>query len=52
VPATVEGTGCRSRGLFSEPENDDYRRLLQCSFGDPPPLPEPFAFDLDTGDFL
>ncbi len=38
--------------LFSEPEKDDYLRLLKRSFGDPLSLPEPFAFDLDTADFL
>lgn len=38
--------------LFSEPENDDYRLLLKRSFGDPLALPAPFAFDLDTADFL
>ncbi|MFI9598566.1 Uma2 family endonuclease [Streptomyces sp. NPDC052043] len=38
--------------LFSEPENDDYLRLLKRSFGDALSLPEPFAFDLDTADLL
>ncbi|NEA49371.1 Uma2 family endonuclease [Streptomyces sp. SID10815] len=38
--------------LFSEPERDDYLRSLKRSFGDPLPLPEPFAFDLDTADFI
>jgi Uma2 family endonuclease len=38
--------------LFSEPEKDDYLRLLKRSFGDPLSLPEPFAFELDTTDFL
>jgi hypothetical protein len=28
--------------LFSEPERDDYRRLVKRSFGDPLSLPEPF----------
>ncbi len=37
--------------LFSEPENDDYRQLLTIPYGKPLPLPEPFAFDLETGDF-
>ncbi len=38
--------------LFSEPEKDDYLRLVRRSFGDPLSLPEPFALDLDTADFL
>lgn len=38
--------------LFSEPQKDDYRRLLKRSFGDPLSLPQPFAFELDTTDFL
>lgn len=38
--------------LFRKPERDDYLRVLKRSFGDPLPLPEPFAFDLDTKDFL
>ncbi|WP_405928406.1 Uma2 family endonuclease [Streptomyces griseus] len=37
--------------LFSDPENDDYRQLLTTPYGKPLPLPEPFAFDLETGDF-
>lgn len=37
--------------LFSDPENDDYRQLLTIPYGKPLPLPEPFAFDLETGDF-
>ncbi len=37
--------------LFSDPENDDYRQLLTIPYGKPLPLPEPFAFDLGTGDF-
>ncbi|MFI1247826.1 Uma2 family endonuclease [Streptomyces anulatus] len=37
--------------LFSDPENDDYRQLLTIPYGKPMPLPEPFAFDLETGDF-
>lgn len=37
--------------LFSDPENDDYRQLLTIPDGKPLPLPEPFAFDLETGDF-
>ncbi|GHD83740.1 Uma2 family endonuclease [Streptomyces naganishii] len=38
--------------LFSQPENDDYRRLCTLPFGKPLTLPEPFAFDLETADFL
>ncbi|RPK85652.1 hypothetical protein EES46_22265 [Streptomyces sp. ADI98-10] len=37
--------------LFSDPENDDYRQVLTIPYGKPLPLPEPFAFDLETGDF-
>ncbi|MFJ8250999.1 Uma2 family endonuclease [Streptomyces sp. NPDC094466] len=37
--------------LFSDPENDDYRQLLTIPYGKPLPLPEPFAFDLETGGF-
>ncbi|MGW3492802.1 Uma2 family endonuclease [Streptomyces sp. NPDC001020] len=38
--------------LFSDPENDDYRQHCTLPFGKPLALPEPFAFDLDTADFL
>jgi Uma2 family endonuclease len=38
--------------LFSEPRADGYLRSVRRPFGDPLPLPEPFAFDLDTADFL
>lgn len=38
--------------LFSNPEGDDYRRHCTLPFGDPLTIPEPFAFDLDTTDFL
>ncbi|MEU9730157.1 Uma2 family endonuclease [Streptomyces sp. NPDC048002] len=38
--------------LFSSPEGDDYRQLLTLPFGKPVPLPAPFAFDLETADFL
>jgi Uma2 family endonuclease len=38
--------------LFSDPENNDYSRSLTRAFGKPLPLPEPFAFDLETTDFL
>jgi Uma2 family endonuclease len=41
-----------SMTLFSAPENDDYRELCTRPFGKPLTLPEPFAFDLETGDFL
>ncbi|WP_327428291.1 Uma2 family endonuclease [Streptomyces sp. NBC_01236] len=38
--------------LFSDPEKDDYRQLCTLPFGKSLALPEPFAFDLDTTDFL
>ncbi|MCX5557225.1 Uma2 family endonuclease [Streptomyces sp. NBC_00038] len=38
--------------LFSDPERDDYRQHCTLPFGKPLALPEPFAFDLDTTDFL
>ncbi|MBZ9642963.1 Uma2 family endonuclease [Streptomyces sp. PSKA30] len=38
--------------LFNDPETDDYRELHAVAFGKPLTLPEPFAFDLDTSDFL
>ncbi|MET9828802.1 Uma2 family endonuclease [Streptomyces sp. NPDC006385] len=38
--------------LFSDPESDDYRQHLTLPFGKRLALPEPFAFDLDTSDFL
>ncbi|WP_199815439.1 Uma2 family endonuclease [Streptomyces griseus] len=38
--------------LFSSPEGTDYRAHCTLPFGKPLPLPEPFAFDLDTSDFL
>ncbi|MGC2998162.1 Uma2 family endonuclease [Streptomyces sp. G35A] len=38
--------------LFSDPERDEYRERCTRPFGKPIALPEPFAFDLDTGDFL
>ncbi|MFI1563176.1 Uma2 family endonuclease [Streptomyces sp. NPDC020490] len=38
--------------LFSEPRNDDYRQVCTLPFGKPLPLPEPFAFELETTDFL
>ncbi|MGW3120946.1 Uma2 family endonuclease [Streptomyces sp. NPDC001107] len=38
--------------LFSDPEKDDYRGLCTRPFGKPLTLPAPFAFDLETTDFL
>ncbi|MBG0855682.1 Uma2 family endonuclease [Streptomyces spinoverrucosus] len=38
--------------LFSEPEKGDYRQHCTRPFGKPIALPEPFAFDLETADFL
>ncbi|MEV6589440.1 Uma2 family endonuclease [Streptomyces acidicola] len=38
--------------LFSDPEKDDYRQHCTLPFGKPITLPEPFAFDLETSDFL
>jgi Uma2 family endonuclease len=38
--------------LFSDPEKDDYRERCTRPLGKPLALPEPFAFDLDTSDFL
>jgi Uma2 family endonuclease len=38
--------------LFSDPENDDYRQHCTRPLGKPIALPEPFAFELDTADFL
>ncbi|MET7380491.1 Uma2 family endonuclease [Streptomyces sp. NPDC005526] len=38
--------------LFSEPRGDDYPELCTRPFGKPLALPDPFAFDLDTADFL
>jgi len=37
--------------LFSDPEDAGYRQHLTIPYGKPLPLPEPFAFDLETGDF-
>ncbi|MFJ1970968.1 Uma2 family endonuclease [Streptomyces sp. NPDC087903] len=37
--------------LFSDPEEADYRQHATLPFGKALPLPEPFAFDLDTSDF-
>ncbi|RPE44572.1 Uma2 family endonuclease [Streptomyces sp. Ag109_O5-1] len=38
--------------LFSDPEKDDYREQCTRPLGKPLALPEPFAFELDTADFL
>jgi Uma2 family endonuclease len=38
--------------LFSDPEKDDYRQHCTLPLGKPVALPEPFAFELDTTDFL
>ncbi|MFE9673034.1 Uma2 family endonuclease [Streptomyces sp. NPDC006259] len=38
--------------LLSDPAQVDYRKRSTLSFGKPLPLPEPFAFDLETADFL
>ena len=38
--------------LFSAPEKDDYREHSTRPLGKPIALPEPFAFELDTSDFL
>ncbi|MGV9451054.1 Uma2 family endonuclease [Streptomyces sp. NPDC003635] len=38
--------------LFSDPEKDDYREHCTRPLGKPLTLPEPFAFDLETTDFL
>ncbi|GEC09203.1 hypothetical protein SSP24_68580 [Streptomyces spinoverrucosus] len=38
--------------LFSDPEKDDYREHFTRPLGKPLTLPEPFAFELDTAEFL
>ncbi|MCX5523698.1 Uma2 family endonuclease [Streptomyces bobili] len=38
--------------LLSNPGQDDYRKRFTVPFGKHLTLPEPFAFDLDTADFL
>ncbi|MEU6776417.1 Uma2 family endonuclease [Streptomyces sp. NPDC046759] len=38
--------------LFSDPADEDYRQHSTLPFGKPLPLPEPFAFELETSDFL
>lgn len=43
------GTGRTT--LFSGPKDGDYQDVITHPFGKSIPLPEPFAFDLDTSDF-
>jgi Uma2 family endonuclease len=38
--------------LFSQPEGADYREHCTVLFGKSLSLPEPFAFDLETSDFV
>ncbi|RKN36896.1 Uma2 family endonuclease [Streptomyces hoynatensis] len=38
--------------LHSVPAGEDYKGRFTVAFGEPVPLPEPFAFDLDTAEFL
>lgn len=38
--------------FLSDPREDDYRQRRTVPFGKPLALPEPFAFDLETSDFL
>ncbi|WP_079166647.1 Uma2 family endonuclease [Streptomyces oceani] len=38
--------------LFSDPSSSDYRDVRTLPFGKPLPLPEPFAFELDTSEFV
>ncbi|WP_328870982.1 Uma2 family endonuclease [Streptomyces sp. NBC_00287] len=38
--------------LFGAPESDDYQELHAVTFGKPLSLPAPFAFDLETTDFV
>jgi Uma2 family endonuclease len=38
--------------LHSDPENGDYRQSCTMPFGKPVALTEPFAFDLETSDFV
>ncbi|MEU1220444.1 Uma2 family endonuclease [Streptomyces microflavus] len=45
------GRDAGSVTLFSDPEDADYRQHLTIPYGKPLPLPEPFAFDLETTDF-
>ncbi|GHH84521.1 hypothetical protein GCM10018793_49090 [Streptomyces sulfonofaciens] len=41
-----------SLSLFGEPDGDDYRQQCTMPFGKPLPFPEPFAFELETSEFL
>ncbi|MDT0309749.1 Uma2 family endonuclease [Streptomyces sp. DSM 44917] len=38
--------------LYSQPKAADYKGVIAVSYGRPLPLPEPFGFELDTGEFL
>ncbi|MFD3620834.1 Uma2 family endonuclease [Streptomyces sp. NPDC058676] len=38
--------------LFGDPASGDYREIRAAAFGKPLTLPDPFAFDLDTSDYL
>jgi Uma2 family endonuclease len=38
--------------LHRDPVGDDYADIRSLAFGRPVPLPEPFAFELDTSDFV
>lgn len=40
----------KSVTLFSEPDGTDYKVTRTASFGENLPLPQPFAFELDTSD--
>ncbi|GGX52627.1 hypothetical protein GCM10010358_02930 [Streptomyces minutiscleroticus] len=44
--------GASSVTLFSDPQGHDYRQHCTMPLGKPIALPEPFAFDLETSDFL
>ncbi|WP_225096795.1 Uma2 family endonuclease [Streptomyces sp. CoH27] len=44
--------GADTLTLFSDPGKDDYSQSCMVAFGKPLPLPEPFAFELETTDFL
>ncbi|WP_320774914.1 Uma2 family endonuclease [Streptomyces sp. CRN 30] len=44
--------GTSSITLFSDPGKGDYREHRTVPFGKPIALPEPFAFELETTDFL
>ena len=51
-PYLLADRDASSVALFSDPEDDDYRRHCTLPFGKPPALPEPFAFELETKGFL